>query len=91
MGTSSNRASWTGSLQIFILSQEAELRPRTLDTFPARGELDSRKVSDLRNQEVDLDSRLLCVFPAKGELACRECSDTWETEESWSPTNAERG
>ena len=78
----SNRASWTESLQIFILSQETALRARSLDTFPAREELASRNGSDLRNQEVDLDSRLLCIFPAKGELACRECSDTWETGES---------
>ena len=62
MGSRSNRASWTGSLQAFILSQETELRPRTLDTFPARGELASREGSDPRNQEVDLNSRLLCTF-----------------------------
>jgi hypothetical protein len=29
----SNRASWAGSLQAFILIQEAELRPRPLGTF----------------------------------------------------------
>jgi hypothetical protein len=46
VGSRSNRASWKGSLQAFILSQEAELRPRHLDTFPTRGELASREVSD---------------------------------------------
>ena len=48
MGGRSNRASWTGSLQAFIFSQEAELRPRPLGTFPARGELASREGSDPR-------------------------------------------
>jgi hypothetical protein len=33
-GHGSNRASWIGSLQAFILSQEAELSSRTLSTFP---------------------------------------------------------
>jgi hypothetical protein len=32
-----------GSLQDFILSQEAELRPSPLGTFLARGELASRE------------------------------------------------
>jgi hypothetical protein len=32
----SNRASRTVSLRVFIFSQEAELRPRPLHTFPAR-------------------------------------------------------
>ena len=76
MGGRSNRASWTGSLPAFILSQEAELRPRSLGTFPAREELVSRKGSDPRTQKVDLSSRLLCIFPARGELSCRECSGT---------------
>jgi hypothetical protein len=39
----SNRASWSGSLQAFFLSQEAELRPRPLGTFIDRGELDYRQ------------------------------------------------
>ena len=91
MGSRSNRASWTGSLQAFILSQEAELRPRPLGTFLARGELASREGSDPRNQEVDLSSRLLCTFPARGELACRECSDHWDSGESWTPRTADRG
>jgi hypothetical protein len=42
----SNRASWTQSLQAFILSQEAELRPRALGTIPARGEIAFREWSD---------------------------------------------
>ena len=63
MGGRSNRA-WTGSLQALILSLETEMRPRPLDTFPAR------------NQEVDLSSRLLCTFHATGELACREALTT---------------
>ena len=83
MGSRSNRASWTGSFQAFILSQETELRPRPLDTFPARGELASKEGSDPRNQEVDLSSRLSFTFPARGEPTCRECSDHWDTGESW--------
>ena len=77
MGSRSNRASWTGSLLAFILSQEAELRPRPLGTFPTRGESASREGSDPGTQEVDLSSRLLGTFPARGELACRECSAHW--------------
>ena len=69
VGGRSNRASWTGSLPAFILSQEAELRPRPLGTFLARGELAYREGSDPRTQEVDLSSRLLGTFPARGELA----------------------
>jgi hypothetical protein len=53
MGNRSNRASWTGSHQAFILSQEAELRPRHLGTFLARGELAYKEGSDPRTQEVD--------------------------------------
>jgi hypothetical protein len=75
MGSRSNSASWTRSLQAFILSQEAELRSRSLGTFFARGELASRERSDPRNQEVDLKSRLMVTFTARGELAYRECSD----------------
>jgi hypothetical protein len=78
MGGRSNRASWTGSLQAFILSQEAELRPRPLGTFLTRGELAHREGSDNRTQEVDQSSRLLDIFPARGELACREYSDHWD-------------
>jgi hypothetical protein len=59
MGGRSNRASWTGSIWAFILSQETELRHRPLGTFPARGELASREGSDLKTQEVDLSSRFL--------------------------------
>ena len=90
VGGRSNRASWTGSLHAFILSLETELRPRTLDTFPYRGESVSREGSDARNQEVDLSSEILCTFPARGELACRECSDHWDSGESWSPRSADR-
>ena len=43
MGFRGNRASWTGSLQAFILSQKAELRPRPLHTFPSRGESASQR------------------------------------------------
>ena len=75
MGSRSNTASCTGSLRAFILSQEAELRPKLLGTFPTRGESASREEYDLRTQEVDLRSTLLCTFAARGELACRECSD----------------
>ena len=91
MGSRSNRASWTGSLQAFILIQEAELRPRPLGTFPARGESASREGSDSRTQELDLSSRSLCTFPARGELACRVCSDHWDSGKSWSPRSADRG
>ena len=76
MGSKRNRASWRGSLRAFILSQETELRPRQLGTFPARGKSASREDSDPWTQEVDLSSRLLCIFPARGELSCRECSGT---------------
>ena len=55
-GDRSKRASWTGFLQAFILSQEVELRPRPLGTFLARGELAYREVSDPRTQEVDQSS-----------------------------------
>jgi hypothetical protein len=41
----SNRASWTGFLLAFILSQKAELRSRRLSTFLARGESISREGS----------------------------------------------
>jgi hypothetical protein len=82
---------WTWSLQALILSQDTVLRPRTLGTFPARGELASREAADPRTQEVDLSSRLLCTFPARGEFACRECSNQWDLEESWSPRSADRG
>ena len=91
MGDRSNRASWTGSLQAFILSQEAELRPIPLDTFPARGESTSREGSDPRTQDVDQSSRLLDTFPAREQLACRECSDHWDSGESWTPRSADRG
>ena len=68
MGGRSHRASCTGSLWAFILSQEAELRPRTLGTFFARGESATRDDSDPRTQEVDLSFRLLCTFPARESL-----------------------
>ena len=70
MGDRSNRASWTGSLWAFILSQEAELRPRPLGTTLARGELASRECSDLETQGVYLRTRLLSTIPSRGELAC---------------------
>jgi hypothetical protein len=38
------------SLPDIILSQEAELRPRPLGTFPSRGESTSREGSDLKTQ-----------------------------------------
>ena len=65
MGGRGNRAYWTGSLRVFILSQEAELRPRTLGIFPSRGELVSREGSDPGTQEVDLSSRLVFIFLAR--------------------------
>ena len=74
MGDRSNRASWTGSLRAFILSQEAEQRPRTLGTFLARGESAYREGSDTWIQEVDESSRLLdtCLqeenLPAESNL-----------------------
>jgi hypothetical protein len=46
VGHRSNRASWTGAFQAFILRQEAELRPRPLHTFPDRGELTCRECSN---------------------------------------------
>ena len=91
MGNRTNRASWTGSLQAFILCQETELKSRLLDTFPDRGESAYKEGPDPRNHEVDLNSRLLCTFLERGELACRECSDHWDTGESWSPRSADRG
>ena len=91
MGSRSNRASWTGSLHAFFLSQKTELRPRQMDTFTARQELASKEGYHPRNQEVGLSSRLLCTFPARGELDYRECSDHCESGESWSPRSADRG
>ena len=43
VGCRSNIASWTVSLQAFIFSQEAELRPRPLFTFLTSRELASRE------------------------------------------------
>ena len=43
MGQGNDRPSWTGP---FILSQEEELKPIPLCTFPARGELFFREGSD---------------------------------------------
>jgi hypothetical protein len=91
MNDRSNKVSWTGSLQAFILSQEADLRPRPMGTFPTRGESASREGSDPRTQEVDLSYRLLYIFHAKGKLACRECSDHWDSGKSWTPRRADRG
>ena len=74
MGDRSNRASWTGSLRAFILSQEAELRPRPLGTFLVRGESAYREGSDTWILEVDESSRLLdtCLqeenLPAESNL-----------------------
>ena len=62
MGDRSNRISWTGSLPAFIFSQEAELRPRPLGTFLARGDSAYREGSDPRIQEVDQSSRLLSAL-----------------------------
>ena len=75
VGSRSNRVSWTGSLQAFILSQEAKLRHRPLGTFPARGGWASREGSDPRTQEMDLSSRLLDTCPARGDL------DHWDSGE----------
>jgi hypothetical protein len=52
-----------GQGRALFLSQEVELRPRTLGTFLARGELVSREGSD--PQEVDLSSRLSRHLPCK--------------------------
>ena len=82
MGSRINQASWTGSLQAFILSQEAELKPRFLGTLLARGESAYREGSDPRTQGVDQSSRLLDTCPVRGELACRECSDHWDSGDS---------
>jgi len=87
----SNIASWSGSYPAFILSQEAELRPRPLGTFLARGESAYREVSDPRTQKVDQSPRLLDSCPTRGELACRECFDNWNSGESWTPRSADRG
>jgi hypothetical protein len=91
MGGRSNRASWTGSLQAFILSQEAELRPRPLGIFIAKGESAYREGSDPRIQEVDQNSTLLDTCPARVELACKECSDHWDSGESWTHRSSDRG
>ena len=74
MGNRSNRAYWTGSLRAFILSQEAELRPRTLATFLVKGDSAYREGSDTWILEVDESSRLLdtCLqeenLPAESNL-----------------------
>ena len=91
MGDRSNRASWSGSLRAFTLSQEAELRPRHLGTFLARGESAYRKGSDTRTQEVNQSARDLDTCPVRGELACRECSDHWDSGESRTLRSADRG
>jgi hypothetical protein len=91
MGDRSNRDSWSGSPQAFILSQEADLKPRTLGTFLARGESTYREGSDLRIQEVDQRYRLLYTCSERGELAYREFSDHWNSGESWTPRSADRG
>ena len=90
VGDRSNRTSWTGSLQAFILSKEAELRLRPLGTFLARGESAYREGSDPRTQEVDQSFRHLDTCTASGELACRECSDHWDSGESWTTRSADR-
>jgi hypothetical protein len=72
VGDRSNRAFWSGSCWAFILSQEAELRPKPLGTFLARGESAYRESSDSRTEEVDQSSRLLDTCPERGELACKE-------------------
>ena len=46
VGGKSKRAFWTRSLRAFILSQEAELRHKPLDTFPARGKTSCRESFD---------------------------------------------
>ena len=69
----SNITSQTGSLHAFNFSQEAELIPRPLGTFLARGESGYREGSDPRTQEVDQRSRLLDTCPARGELDSYEC------------------
>jgi hypothetical protein len=74
-----------------MFRQEAELRPRVLGTFLARGESAYREGSDPRPQEVDLSSRYLDNCPIRGELACRECLDHWASGESWIPRSADRG
>jgi hypothetical protein len=80
-----------GPCSAFILSKEAELRPRPLGTFLVRGESAYREGSDSRTQEVDQSSRLLDTCSARGELACRECTDDWNSGESWTPRSADRG
>jgi hypothetical protein len=91
LGNRSNRTSWSGSCPAFILSQEAELRPRSLGNFLARGESAYRESSDHRTQEVDQSSRLLYTCPARGELTFREFSDHWNSGEIWTPRSADRG
>jgi hypothetical protein len=89
VGSRSKGASWTGSLWAFILSQEAEPRPRPLGTFLARGESASREGSDPGTHEVDLSFRHLGTFLVRGALACRECSDHWDPGKSWTPRNVD--
>ena len=91
MGDRNNRAPWSGSIPAFIVRQEAELRPRTLGTFLARGESSYRESSDPRTQEVDQSSRLLDICPKRGEFAYTECFDHWNSGESWAPRSADRG
>jgi hypothetical protein len=78
----SNITSQTGSLHAFILSQEADLRPRNLGTLLARGELAYREGSDPRTQEVDQSFRFLDTYPVRRELTCKECSDLWDSGEN---------
>ena len=90
MGDRSNRSSWSGSHWAFILSQEAELRPRSLGTFLARGESAYMDDSDPRTQDMDQSPTLLDTCPARVELACKECSDHWDSGESWTHRSAFR-
>ena len=91
MDSRSKRAVWTGSYLAFTLHQEAELRPRLLGTFPARGESAFREGSDPGTQEVDLRSRLLCTSPVRQEIDYREFLEHWDSGESWTPKSADRG
>jgi hypothetical protein len=67
MGHRNNRASWTVSLWAFIFTQEAELRPRTLGTFPTKRETASRKYSDPETQV----TMLSCIQGLSETSPCR--------------------
>ena len=90
VGDRSNKASWTESLWVFILSQEAEIDPDPwTPSLPEESRLQGG--CDPKTLEVDQSSKLLDTCPTRGELAGRECSDHWDSRESWTPRSTDKG